>query len=473
MRIAIAYGLRISILLYTLAHIIYSFSEHPQLLQVLSISGIAMIIFALLSIPISDLKLPIFILIIATTILLFADANPLYGLFVGVREMRNIIGLLVVIPLIKWVLQEENYVEDMMSVFNKFINTSKKFYFSLVSLTQILAYFLLFASIPTMYQLTDVFFKDRKVDMWEYYKGTALLRGFSLSTLWVVTIPSFIVVVDTLNASIYLSIAQGFGIALVGTLIAVLFMALEERRRDVKLTPIIQEEMDHILLDASTDEKAKKKNVIEFILLFVSLFGTIFLIYGIWNIPLLILIPLVIIVWMFFFYIYKQRTYKFKMIAQQYLSEGLKNQTSSLVLMLIIGVLIYSLNQTNFAVNVVEGINTLESYVSWLNPLYLLPFIVIILGMLGLGPLTVMVLVAGILNSLSLPYPPELIVLAITSGSVISILISPLILPLIVLSAANGLSSFTNGVKFNWKFGLVFYIVTQIYIQIMVQFIVN
>src|SRR5690625_5678548 len=75
-----------------------------------------MIIFALLSIPISDLKLPIFILIIATTILLFADANPLYGLFVGVREMRNIIGLLVVIPLIKWVLQEENYVEDMMSV---------------------------------------------------------------------------------------------------------------------------------------------------------------------------------------------------------------------------------------------------------------------------------------------------------------------------------------------------------------------
>src|SRR5690625_4979123 len=402
----------------------------------------------------------------------------------------------------------------MMSVFNKFINTSKKFYFSLVSLPQLLAYFLLFASIPTMYQLTDVFFKDRKVDMWEYYKGTALLRGFSLSTLWVVTIPSFIVVVDTLNASIYLSIAQGFGIALVGTLIAVLFMALEERRRDVKLTPIIQEEMDHILLDASTDEKAKKKNVIEFILLFVSLFGTIFLIYGIWNIPLLILIPLVIIVWMFFFYIYKQRTYKFKMIAQQYLSEGLKNQTSSLVLMLIIGVLIYSLNQTNFAVNVVEGINTLESYVSWLNPLYLLPFIVIILGMLGLGPLTVMVLVAGILNSLSLPYPPDLIVLAITSGilifsfilslffpifvlvvgiltslclpyppdlivlaitsgSVISILFSPLILPLIVLSAANGLNSFTNGVKFNWKFGLVFYIVTQIYIQIMVQFIVN
>src|SRR5699024_12774593 len=105
--------------------------------------------------------------------------------------------------------------------------------------------------------------------------------------------------------------------------------------------------------------------------------------------------------------------------------------------------------------------------------LELLAVIVIFLSMLGLCTLTVIVLVAGILYSLSLPYPTELIVLAITSGRVISIIISPLILPLIVLSAANGLSSFTNGVKFNWKFGLVFYIVTQIYIQIMVQFIVN
>ncbi len=469
-RSVIAYGLRISILLYTLSHIITTFNEQPQLLYLLSLSGIAIIIFAVLSIHTSKLRLPLLILLIGIIILFFSESDPLTGLFLGVREMRNIIGLLVVIPLIKWVLQEENYVEDMMSVFHKFINTSRKFYFSLVSLTQIMAYFLLFASIPTMYQLIDVFFKDQKVDMWEHYKSTALLRGFSLTTLWVITIPSFIVVVDTLDASIYLSIAQGFSVALVGTLIAVLFMSLEERKRDVDLTPIIQKEMDHILLDASADDTVRRKNVIEFILAFVSLFGTIFLIYGIWDVPLLILIPIIIIIWMTVFYIYKQRTHKLKTIATQYATEGLKNQTPSLVLMLSVGVLIYALNQTSFATTVVDGINYLESHISWLNPLYLLPFIVIILGMLGLGPLTVMVLVAGILNTLALPYPPELIVLAITSGSVISILISPLILPLIVLSAENGLSSFTNGIKSNWKFCLVFYAVTQIYIQLMVQF---
>jgi len=466
----IAFGLRISIIVFTLAHVIESFTEHEWLLQVISVSGVALILFAVLSFPLGRLKLPLFILLISMAILLSAQVNPLTGLFLGVGEMRNIIGLLVVIPLIKWVLEEESYVEDMMSVFHSLINTSKKFYFSLVSLTQILAYFLLFASIPTMYQLIDVFFKDKDVEIWESYKSTALLRGFSLSTLWVVTIPSFIVVVDTLNASIYLSIAQGFGIALAGTLLAVLFMAFETRKADVDLTPLLQAEMDYVLKDASADYQVRKKNVREFFLLFISLFGTIFLIYGIWEVPLLILIPLVIIVWMITFYLYKQRTSKLKTIGKHYLTDGLKNQTPSVVLMLSIGVLIYAINETSFAESVVSGINYLESQVSWLNPLYLLPFIVIILGLMGLGPLTVMVLVAGILTTLDLAYPPELIVLAITSGSVISILLSPLILPLIVLSHANGLSSLKNGIKNNWKFALVFYGLTQTYIQIMIYF---
>src|SRR5699024_5543361 len=159
-------------------------------------------------------------------------------------------------------------------------------------------------------------------------------------------------------------------------------------------------------------------NVIEFFLLFISLFGTIFLIYGICVFPLLILIPLVIIAWMISFYLYKQRQSKLKTIGKQYVTDDLKNQTPSVVLMLSICVLIYAINETSFAEYVVSGINYLESQVSWLNPLYLLPFIVIVLGLMGLGPLTVMVLVAGILTTLDLPYPPELIVLAITSGSV-------------------------------------------------------
>src|SRR5699024_12752195 len=115
--------------------------------------------------------------------------------------------------------------------------------------------------------------------------------------------------------------------------------------------------------------------------------------------------------------------YKFKALTKDYFFNSLKNQTYQVSLMLSIGALIFSLNQTNFAENVVGGLNFLENYIYWLNPLYLLPFIVIILDLLGLCPLTVMVLMAGILISLVLPYLSELIVLVITSGSLISIVL--------------------------------------------------
>ncbi|WP_255585162.1 hypothetical protein [Virgibacillus saliphilus] len=69
------------------------------------------------------------------------------------------------------------------------------------------------------------------------------------------------------------------------------------------------------------------------------------------------------------------------------------------------------------------------------------------------------------MESIHLPYPPELIVLAITSGSAISILLSPLIMPLIMLSGSNGLSGFKNGVVFNWKYAVVIYVMVQVYMQ--------
>src|SRR5699024_12824991 len=110
----IAFGLRISIILFTLAHMMESFNNQDWLLQVLSVSGVALILFAVLSLPVSRLRLPLLILLISALMLLSAQVNPITGLFIGVGEMRNIIGLLVVIPLIKWVLEEESYVEDMI-----------------------------------------------------------------------------------------------------------------------------------------------------------------------------------------------------------------------------------------------------------------------------------------------------------------------------------------------------------------------
>src|SRR5699024_2740861 len=107
--------------------------------------------------PLRNFKLPLFILFSSIIILILSNTHFFVGLLQGVLQMRNVIGLLIVIPFISWVLQEEPYIEDIISLFHKLVNSSQKFYFTLMSLTQILTYFLLFGSITMMYQFVDMF----------------------------------------------------------------------------------------------------------------------------------------------------------------------------------------------------------------------------------------------------------------------------------------------------------------------------
>src|SRR5699024_12817616 len=135
---------------------------------------------------------------------------------------------------------------------------------TLDSLSQVLNYFLLFGSIIMMYQFVNVVLRNQIGEMCEQYKGTALLRGYALSILCVVSVSSFIVVVDMLNASIYISIAQGFGIALIGTIIGVFFVSSAERRQNLDITSVLQKEINTVLVNASHNKEERKQKVIEF-----------------------------------------------------------------------------------------------------------------------------------------------------------------------------------------------------------------
>lgn len=458
------WGLRFSIAIYAILHLVTSFIPNDFLLFTLAISGILIIIFTSLSRPLKSYKLPLFMLITSGLVLIYSNTPLINGILNGMLQMRNVIGLLIIIPLISWVLNEEPYVEDIMALFHKLLNTSKKFYFMLVSFTQVFSYFLLFGAISMLYEFIEIVLKDKTSKAWQKFKSTALLRGFSLAILWVISIPSFIYAVETLGAPLWIAVLQGFAFAVIGTILAVIFASFDEKHYGENLTEGLHEEIDNILKNASSKEVRIKK-VIEFILLFITLFGTIFILHTLTGRSLMVLIPTVLIFWVIAFYIFKGRIKKLKPVAHGYFTQSMTKGAYQLNVMATVGILIYALNQTDFAIVIINGLNHLQSIIPLMNPLHLIPFIVILLGFFGLGPLTVMVLVAGILKSLNLPYPAHLIVLAATSGSVISTLLSPAIMPVITLSAANGLSLLTNGIKFNWKYSIAFYILVQIYIQ--------
>ncbi|MHA6250873.1 hypothetical protein [Oceanobacillus sp. CAU 1775] len=461
-------GLSLSIIVYAVLHFFTYFYENALLHTILSLSGFGILIFSVLILSVKKLKLPLALVSVGIVILLISGTSLVEGLYHGLVFMRNMVGLLIIVPLISWVLREEPYMEAIVGFGHKLLNTSRRFYLGVISFTQVIAYFLLFGSIQMVYHFVDQILEDKKGEAWENFKGTALLRGFALSTLWVVSIPSFVFIVEIMDASLYISILQGLGAAIVGVVIAMIFSYFEEKKYGVDLTAGLQSEFAEVLGESKLNYRRMKRDLIEFVVLFVSLFGTIFIVQAFVEIELLVLIPLVVVVWIISYFLYKKRPHKLWKQTREHFKDGIVSSSYQLCVMLGAGTMIYALNQTGFAVMVVDGIYELQATFPFLNLLYFLPFIIIILGFFGLGPLTVMALVGGILGSIDLPYPPEVIVLAITSGSAISILLSPLIMPVITLSGANGLSVFKNGVGYNWKYAVVLYVVVQVYVQIMV-----
>src|SRR5699024_10862041 len=128
-------------------------------------------------------------------------------------------------------------------------------------------------------------------------------------------------------------------IAILGTIMAVLFAHFQEKRFGVNLTPTLQAEIVKVVANASPKEVRVRK-VIEFGMLFVTLFGTVFLIHGLFAVKLMTLIPLVIIAWVLTFYVMKRRTKKIPTMLGQYYKHDLTGQAYQLSVMLAVGVLI-------------------------------------------------------------------------------------------------------------------------------------
>lgn len=467
MNVFAARGFTFSVSMYALLHFITYFFASSFLVLVLSIFGILTLVFGIWLLPWKFFQLQLFLIIVALLVLFFTSDAFFSDILAGFTQMRNLLSLLLIVPIISWVLKEEPYIEEIMSFFHNLLNKSQRFYFGVTAMTQVISHFLLFGAVPMMYRFIDTVLGEHKDEAWENYKGTAILRGFALSTMWVISIPSFVFAVEALEATLWKSMLLGFIFAFSGTLLATAFSYLDENKYNADFTKTLQLEIDKAVKN-SRNEGYWNRDVTEFFFLFISLFGTIFVVHELTGLEFLLAIPLVILVWTFLYFLFKKRKKSLIDNTKLYFSKGIATQAQAFSILLSAGLLIYALNQSTFGLYVINSLNVLTELVPVLNILFLIPFIVIFLGFIGLGPLPVIVLVAGILNGVALPYPPELIVLAITSGSVISIILSPLVMPVIILSSLNGLSGIRNGLRFNLKFAVAFYVLVQIFIQTMV-----
>ncbi|MCA0984437.1 hypothetical protein LCL89_10300 [Halobacillus yeomjeoni] len=462
-------GYTLFISIYVIMYFIVSFTEGETLSTTLSLFGLAAFLIGYVFLPVKQASISLLLLAIALIVHASAGTSLIEASVSGFTIMSGLIALLLIVPTISWVLEEKPYIKSVINFAQNLLDTSRKFYFGMMVITQIISYFLLFGSIPMVYGMINDFLSNQKGEVWENYKGTALLRAFSLTTMWVVSIPSFIFAVQALDASLSLAILQGFFISFAGILLSVVFSHYQERHYGVDLTAGIQEELARIE-DEKKQAAAGNREAVEFVILFVTLFGSIFLLNAFWDVQLLLIIPIVIVAWVLLYFIVRKRISAVKDHGKIYITKNIPDKAQQFSILLAAGFLIDAVNQSGYGEYIIDGLFYITDAVPFLNFLWVLPFVVILLGFIGLGPLTVIVLVSGILQGIDLPYPPEIVVLGITSGSVISIMLSPLILPSIILSSVNRLSIIKNGLLFNFKYAIAFYVMVQIYLQLFVLF---
>src|SRR5690625_1605221 len=122
MKKIIANILRISVITYAILHFTTISFDSYTLKLLLSIAGGSMFLFTLFYLSPRNFKIPIFILSTGILVLIISNNDVIGGIQSGFLLMREMVGLLIVIPLLGWVLREEPYVEDIMALFFQFIN---------------------------------------------------------------------------------------------------------------------------------------------------------------------------------------------------------------------------------------------------------------------------------------------------------------------------------------------------------------
>jgi len=450
---------------YVLIHYVLLLINNGRLLALLSIVGIAALFFGLLLLKGKAAILPLFLIFLAVVISIGNDGITFFDLlWEGSRTMRSLIAMLLIVPIVGWVLKQENYVEDSIILLKRRLTNSKTFYFMLMFMTQLISFFLLFGSIAVVHQIVHTFFPDKDRYIWKMFKSTSVLRGFALTTIWVISIPSFAFSVEVLDASLFVSLVQGFFLSLAGLLLAVFYLYVAEKKQQTALSRDILRAIAKASHHMDVNENPGRVFV-EFILLFVSLLTLTLIVNGFMPVGLLTVIPIVVIVWALAYFLIKNKWRALFTEAKTYFSKGIALRSQEVILFLSAGLLITGLNQSGLSDDVMNGLYHWTEQIPGLNFLWVLPLIVMLFGFIGLGPLMVMVLIAEIIRSIHLPYPPELIVLAMTLGSTLSVMISPLVAPVLFLSSMNKLSPFENSAKQNWLFALSFYLLVELYIQ--------
>ncbi|WP_227937191.1 hypothetical protein [Alkalihalobacillus deserti] len=428
-----------------------------------SVIGLFILIYSLVMVKRKSI-FPLSLLSFTILILIFNQkVSWEYIIWYGPLEIANVIVLVLLIPMVSWVIKHEPYTDALFIKVKSFLTSGVRYFGGTLAFTQLLSHFLLVGCIPLMYYFANSNIKNGNLTT-HYLKNTSILRGFAIATLWVVTIPSFSYAVQVSGAPLLKVMIQGFLAASIAFGISLIFFRMKEKKLGVGGLNLLTSELSN---QNQVGPTYLNKLLIEFFLLFILFVGISIGLHLYASLPLITVIPLVTLVGVTAYFFIKKSFRIFLQTCKQYFFQEVSKKSEELSIYFSVGIFIYTVKVSELGVLLIEAMNFISSF-AFINLYMLFPFLMILLGFLGLGPLTSMILVGGLLQNVPIDFIPELFVLSITMGSAMSTMLSPVSVPVVMLSSLSTRGKWEVSVGNNWLYSLVIYLLAQVYILICV-----
>jgi hypothetical protein len=367
--------------------------------------------------------------------------------------------------MIGWILKQERYIETVYYYMSKALKNSTSYFLSFAVLVQMTGYFMLAGAVVLIHQFVETLLKGKEGAGWEYLKDSSIMKGYGLTAMWSVSLPSFAYAVSIVEASLLRTQLLGIGLSMIGLVLAALDYWLFEKRNGHSLTPEINQHIRQF-----GQYSMSPKLVYELLVLFISLFATILIVHEGFNIDLLVSVPVIVVLFAIIYFWYKGKLNLFGQKVAGMVKGDMARNSQETGLILCAGILIYTMRTSEVGSSLFTWIYDQASSVPWLDFLFVLPLFILFLGLMGISPMTIMVLLSGLLLNVSLPYPPELVVLSLGLGNALCLMLSPFTVTVVMMSSANDKPLYENSIKLNLPFAVLFYFVGLIYLWIMTNY---
>lgn len=397
--------------------------------------------------------LTLFVLGLGTLLHLSAGTRPAAAL-AGFDRMVSVIPLITLLPVAGLLFAFRAYGPALVAALARRIHTPRGLHAATWSVTHLISAVITMGALPVVYALMGREAKDDPEA--QRFLATATLRGYTSSAFWTPNASAVAIGIDFTGARL----AQVLPLGLLLTAVAAVVNLLSERGSGGALGARMG--------NAAPLTGVQRRLVNEFAVVLVLFLGLVIAIHEWTGIGLLALAPLIGLVLTVGGFLAFGAGGQLRSELADYLRRSLPPKSTEISLVLAIGYFTAGVQAAPLTRALLQQLQ--EGLAGQPGLVMLaLPLMIIALGFGGITPTVAVLFVTGALSAGALGVAPAAIVGAICLGQVVGLAVTPVALPLFLLSSLTGAEVTTVGLRWNWRYAIGLFVAAQLVLQLWVR----